>query len=58
MLMLMWLVYILIETLSGQRMLFGSVFPGVLIVTGAMMSLPIIVFYFTLRVWNSRSLLN
>jgi hypothetical protein len=58
MLVLMWLVYILAETLSGERMLFGSLFPGVLIVTGTMMSLPIVVFYFVLRYWNSRSLLH
>ena len=58
MLVLMWLVYILAETISGERMLFGSVFPGVIVVTGAMMSLPIVVLYFILRVWNSRSLLH
>ena len=56
MLVFMWLVYILAEALSGERLLFGSVFPAVLVVTGAMMSLPIVVFYFVLRYWNSRTL--
>lgn len=56
MLVFMWLVYILAEVLSGERLLFGSIFPAVLFVTGAMMSLPIVVFYVVLRYWNSRTL--
>jgi hypothetical protein len=60
MLFLMWLVYILAELFASpdHRMLFGSVFPGVLVVTATMMSLPIVVLYFVLRYWNSRTLLH
>jgi hypothetical protein len=57
-LMLMFLVYMVAELASGRSLLFGSVFPTVLIVTSGMMSLPIIVFYLVLRYWDSRSLLH
>lgn len=58
MLVLMWLVYIVTELVSGERMLFGSVFPGVLVVIGIMMSLPIVFFYLVLRYWDGLTLLH
>lgn len=54
MLLVMFLVYLISDTVDGDKMLFGNFFPPVLFVTGAMMSLPIIVFYFVLKVWDSR----
>ncbi|MGE0698427.1 MAG: hypothetical protein AB7O57_04960 [Hyphomicrobiaceae bacterium] len=58
MLMMMFIVYILAESISSGRMLFGSTFPGVLAVTGTMMSLPILFFYVVLRYLDGRSLLH
>ena len=58
MLVVMWLVYMLAEALSGERMLFGSVFPTVLLVVGTMMSVPIVFFYFALRYWDGQTLLH
>jgi hypothetical protein len=58
MLILMFLVYIGAELLSGRRMLFGAMFPAVLVVTGVMMSLPVIVFYALLKYLDGRSLLH
>jgi hypothetical protein len=58
MLLLMLLVYIATETLSGGRMLFGSTFPVVLLITAVMMSLPVVVFYLVLRFWDGRTLLH
>ncbi len=57
-LLLMFLVYIAAEALSGGRMLFGGTFPAVLVVAAVMMSLPIIFFYLVLRYLDGRSLLH
>lgn len=58
MLLLMFLVYIVTEALSGGRLLFGGTFPAVLAVTGIMMSLPIVFFYLVLRYLDGLSLLH
>ena len=58
MLLMMFLVYLISDTLDGDRMLFGSFFPPVLFVTGAMMSLPILVFYVVLKFWDARNYLH
>ena len=57
MLFLMFLVYLVANVASGEGLLFGGVFPGILVVTGAMMSLPAIVFYAVLRYLDGRRLL-
>jgi hypothetical protein len=58
MLLMMFLVYLISDTLDGGRMLFGNYFPPVLAVTGAMMSLPIIVFYIALKYLDARNHLH
>lgn len=57
MLLLMFIVYIAADQVSGERMLFGATFPRILVVTGVMMSLPAVIFYLVLRYLDSRSLL-
>jgi hypothetical protein len=57
MLLLMFLVYQLSTSLSGERMLFGGAFPRILVVTAVMTSLPAIFFYLVLRFLDNRSLL-
>ncbi len=58
MLLMMFLVYLLTELLAGETMLFGRTFPGVLLVTGAMMSLPALLFYVWVYTRDSNALLN
>jgi hypothetical protein len=57
MLLIMFLVYLISDLLTGNTMLFGSTFPAVLVVTGIMMSLPALVFYLVLRFNDGRRLL-
>lgn len=57
MLFLMFVVYLVANLITGEQQVFGRTFPAVLVVTGVMMSLPVIVFYFVLRLLDSRSLL-
>jgi hypothetical protein len=57
MLFLMFVVYLVTTLATGEELLFGRTFPAILVVTGVMMSLPIIVFYIVLRFLDSRSLL-
>lgn len=58
MLLFMFLVYLGADLLSGGRRLIGNTFPTVLFVTAAMMSLPILVFYFALKFMDSKTLLH
>ncbi|KAB2849474.1 MAG: hypothetical protein F9K44_07840 [Hyphomicrobiaceae bacterium] len=55
MLLLMFLVYVLIEAFQSGQRLIGSAIPTVLLVTGAMMSLPILVVHFFLKYWDGRA---
>lgn len=57
MLFLMFLVYLVAELASGESMLFGTTFPGILVATGAMMSIPVVFFYFMLKILDRRGLL-
>ncbi len=57
MLLLMFLIYLIADLASGERMLFGATFPGILVATGIMMSLPALIFYLVLRYFDSRGLL-
>lgn len=57
MLLLMFGVYFVADWISGGPMLFGATFPGVLAITGLMMSLPALAAYVVLRVWDGRKLL-
>ena len=57
MLLLMFLVYQLSTSLSGERMLFGGTFPRILVVTAVMTSFPAIFFYLVLRFLDNRTLL-
>lgn len=58
MLFLMFVVYQTAILFSGERRLFGSTFPQVLVVTGGMTMLPAIVIYALLHYLDSRSLLG
>ncbi|MCB1522000.1 MAG: alpha/beta fold hydrolase [Hyphomicrobiaceae bacterium] len=57
MLLLMFSVYIAAEMTSGKSMVLGGRYPGILIATGLMMSLPALVFYLLLRYFDGRGLL-
>jgi hypothetical protein len=57
MLLVMFGVYIATEMASGMPMLFGATFPGVLAITGLMMSLPAVAAYVVLSFLDSRKLL-
>ncbi|MBA2124966.1 hypothetical protein DLM45_01830 [Hyphomicrobium methylovorum] len=57
MLLLMFLVYMFAIMTSGDKMLFGGLFPRIRVVTAVMMSLPAIIFYIALRYLERRSML-
>ena len=57
MLLIMFLVYLLSSFFTGERLLFGSTFPRILVITGVLMSLPAFFFYLVLRYLDSRSLI-
>jgi len=58
MLFLMFMFYLVAGLASGEGVLLGRAFPGVLVATGAMMSLPALLFYVWSYVWDRRKLLN
>lgn len=58
MLLLMFLIYLVADILSGPGMLIGGSFPGVLAITGGMMSLPAIVCYLVFKYLDSFNLLH
>jgi len=55
MLLVMFLVYLATDIGSGEQMLFGSTFPGVLAVTAGMMSLPALLMYGLLYYLDQRN---
>ena len=58
MLLVMFLINLAASFMSGQPMLFGRTFPGILVVTGVMMGLPTVLFYLWFYVYDSVTLLN
>lgn len=57
MLLIMFLVYLVAQTLSGKGMVLGGRFPGILVATGVMMSLPALLFYLVLKYFDGRGLI-
>lgn len=58
MLLVMFLVYLAAEAMSGETALIGGNFTAVLVATGVMMCLPVLVFYGLLKWWDNRSLMH
>lgn len=58
MLLLMFLFYLVNDITSGRPLLFGASFPGILVVLGVMMSLPMLVTYVLFRYFDGKSMLN
>lgn len=58
MLLVMFLINLAASFLSGESMLFGRGFPGVLLLTAVMMSLPALIFYLWFYFHDRISLLN